>query len=126
MALNVLMVDDSATVRAIIGKALRLGGVDVRELHEAANGAEALEILKTHWVDLVLSDLNMPVMDGAALIEKMAQDELLKSIPVIIVSTEGSATRIEDLKAKGVTGFIRKPFAPEDIRAMVDQIMGGA
>lgn len=124
MALNILVVDDSATVRAVIAKTLEIAGVRVAELHNAANGKEALEILGDHWVDLVFADINMPVMGGIEMIEKMYSDGLLKSIPVIIVSTEGSATRIEQLKAKGVSAYIRKPFAPEMVRKVVDDIIG--
>lgn len=125
MALNVLVVDDSATVRSVIAKTLRLAEVPINELHEASNGEEALMVLRDQWIDLVFSDLNMPVMDGMALVERMSSDELLKVIPVIIVSTEGSTTRIEELKLKGISGFIRKPFTPEQVREMIDQVLGG-
>lgn len=124
MALNILVVDDSATVRAVIAKTLEIAGVRVAELHNAANGKEALDILANHWVDLVFADINMPVMGGIEMLEKMYADGFLKTIPVIIVSTEGSATRIEQLKAKGVSAYIRKPFAPEMIRKVVDDIIG--
>ena len=125
MALNVLVVDDSATVRSVIAKTLRLAEVPINELHEAANGEEALVVLKEHWIDLVFSDLNMPVMDGLALVERMSSDELLQAIPIIIVSTEGSSTRIEELMLKGISGFIRKPFTPEQVREMIDSVLGG-
>lgn len=125
MALNVLVVDDSATVRSVIAKTLRLAEVPINELHEASNGEEALVVLKDQWIDLVFSDLNMPVMDGMALVDRMSSDEILKAIPVIIVSTEGSTTRIEELKLKGISGFIRKPFTPEQVREMIDSVLGG-
>src|SRR5690606_21314397 len=102
MALNVLVVDDSATTRAVIGKSLRLADLPIQELHEAANGAEALAVLKQHWIDLVFSDLHMPVMDGFALVDQMAQDDLLCSIPIVIVSSEGSTTRRNQLSARGI------------------------
>lgn len=124
MALNIMVVDDSETVREIIGKTLQLAQVPVGELFMAENGKEALEILGQNWVDLVFSDINMPVMGGVEMIERMHEDELMKSIPVIVVSTEGSATRIEQLKTKGVCAYIRKPFTPELIRNVVNDVLG--
>jgi len=124
MALNILVVDDSETVREIIAKTLELAQVPVSELFMAANGKEALDILAEHWVDLVFSDINMPVMGGVEMIERMHEDELMKTIPVVVVSTEGSATRIDQLKSKGVSAYIRKPFTPELIRKVVDDIIG--
>jgi two-component system chemotaxis response regulator CheY len=124
MAFNILIVDDSATVRAVIAKTFQLANIPINELHQAANGKEALEVLGNHWIDLVFADINMPIMGGVEMIEKMCADGLLKTIPVVIVSTEGSATRIEQLKDKGIRAYIRKPFTPELIRKVVDDIMG--
>lgn len=124
MALNILVVDDSSTVRAVIAKTLDLAGVPVNELHQAENGKEALEILGEHWIDLIFSDINMPVMGGIEMIERIKADEEMGSIPIVVVSTEGSATRIEELKSKGVRAYIRKPFTPELVRSVVDDIMG--
>ncbi|HOX05303.1 MAG TPA: response regulator [Planctomycetota bacterium] len=126
MAYNVLVVDDSATVRAVIRKTLDLAGVEVGEFHQAGNGQEGLDAMKGRWVDVVFADINMPVMTGIEMVERMAADGLLKTVPVIIVSTEGSATRIEQLKAKGVSAYIRKPFTPELLRSVVDEVMGVA
>jgi len=124
MALNILVVDDSATVRAVIAKTLQLAGVQVDELHEAANGKEALDILAEHWIDLVFADINMPVMGGIEMVEKMGEDGLLKTVPVIVVSTEGSTSRIEQLKSKGVSAYVRKPFTPELLREVVEAVVG--
>jgi two-component system chemotaxis response regulator CheY len=126
MALNILVVDDSKTVRAVIVKTLALARVPVGDVFQASNGQEALDIMKGHWIDLVFSDINMPVMDGVEMIERMQQDEVLRAIPVIVVSTEGSATRIEQLKAQGVRAYIRKPFTPEMVRGVVDEVIGAA
>ena len=124
MAVNLLLVDDSATVRSIIAKTMRMAGIDIGELHEASNGKEALGVLKDHWIDLVLTDINMPEMNGVEFIERMSQDDLLKSIPVVVVSTEGSATRVEELISKGVRAYVRKPFTPEKLREVVDTVLG--
>lgn len=125
MALNVLIVDDSATLRAVIIKTLRMAELPIQEVYEAPNGEEALKALRDNWVDLVFTDLNMPVMDGLAMVDRMAQDDLMKTTPVIVVSTEGSATRIEELKSKGVRAFVRKPFTPELIRETVECVLEG-
>lgn len=126
MAYSILIVDDSETVRAVIRKTLELAGIEVSGCYEASNGQEALDSLKEHWVDLVFADINMPVMSGMEMVAKMAEDGLLESVPVIVVSTEGSATRIEELKQKGIRAFLRKPFTPESLRKVVDEVMGGA
>lgn len=125
MSYNILIVDDSQTVRAVISKTLSIAGVPINELHEAANGEEGLAVLKEKWVDLVFTDINMPVMNGVEMIERMQKEDMLQSIPVVVVSTEGSKTRIEDLIQKGVRAYIRKPFTPEILRDIVDEVLGG-
>lgn len=124
MAFNILIVDDSQIVRSVIAKSLDLANVAVRTLHQAANGLEGLKILLAHPVDLVFADINMPVMGGVEMVERMSRDDRLWSIPIVIVSTEGSATRIDELKSKGARAYLRKPFKPESIRAVIDRIMG--
>lgn len=115
MSLNVLIVDDSVTIRTVIAKAIGLSNAPVNEIQFASNGQEALNILNKSFVDLVLADINMPVMNGVEMVEKMQTEDHLRTIPVVVVSTEGSSTRIEELKSKGVKAFIRKPFTPESI-----------
>ena len=126
MAFNILIVDDSPTIRAIITKVLRLANVAINELFEAENGREALDVLEEHWIDLVLADINMPVMNGVEMIERMSSDGLLDTIPVIVVSTEGSTPRVERLKSQGIKGYIRKPCSPEFLRQLVDETLGVA
>lgn len=122
MALNILLVDDSDIIRAMIGRTLALSGIDVGRLFEASNGREALSILDEEWVDLVLADLNMPVMDGAEMIDSMRANPATANVPVIVVSTEGATQRIDDLTAKGVSAWVRKPFTPEEIRDVVSGV----
>lgn len=124
MSFNILVVDDSETVRAIISKTLELTGIPVAELHEASNGKEALDILENHWIDLVFADINMPVMTGVKMIEKMHENGLLKTVPVVIISTEGSRARVEYLKSLGISEYLRKPFTPEQIKKIVENILG--
>ncbi|MCD6569264.1 MAG: response regulator [Deltaproteobacteria bacterium] len=124
MAYNILIVDDSSIIRKVLIKTLSLAKIPVGELYEAANGKEALDTLNDSWVDLVFADINMPVMSGVEMIEKMRESGLLESIPVVIISTEGSSTRIDELKAKGVKAYVRKPFTPEDIEKVFRDVMG--
>jgi two-component system chemotaxis response regulator CheY len=123
MALNILVVDDSSTVRAVIRKTLELAEVPVSTLYEASNGREALDLIAENWVDLIFADINMPVMGGIEMIDKLNEDGILKSVPVVIISTEGSATRIEQLKQKGVSAYLRKPFTPEHLKQVVDDVL---
>ncbi|MBO8130572.1 MAG: response regulator [Candidatus Marinimicrobia bacterium] len=125
MGLNVLIVDDSKVVRFVIKKSLDIAGVPTSTVFEAENGREGLEILNKEWIDLVFVDINMPVMTGLEMIDIMNRDGILSSIPVVIISTEGSETRIDDLKSKGVRAYIRKPFKPEMLKKVVDEVVGG-
>jgi two-component system chemotaxis response regulator CheY len=102
-----------------------MAGVAVSTLHQASNGEEALEVMKNNWIDLVFSDINMPVMGGVEMIERMQESDLLGTVPVVVVSTEGSKTRIDDLLSKGVRAYIRKPFTPEKVKAVVEELLGG-
>jgi two-component system, chemotaxis family, chemotaxis protein CheY len=124
MGYNILIVDDSITVRAMIAKALKLSQLPLGEIYQAGNGQEALEALKANWTDLVLTDINMPVMNGLELVRQMAADELLRTVPVVVVSTEGSQARIDELKSHGIRGYLRKPFTPEVLKAEVENILG--
>jgi len=126
MAFNILLVDDSATVRAVIGKALSLAGVDINELYQANNGEEALKVLEESWVDLVFCDISMPVMDGEDLVAEMKRTGMIESVPVVIVSSAGSEPRVARLKESGVRDYIQKPFTPERIREVVDSVLGVA
>jgi two-component system, chemotaxis family, chemotaxis protein CheY len=124
MSFNILIVDDSRTIRSVIKKTLLIAGVPTGELFEASNGLEGLQIMKNNWVDLCFADINMPVMNGIEMIEKMLEDHMLEKLPVVIVSTEGSKTRIEELFRKGVRAYLRKPITPEIIRNVVKEVLG--
>lgn len=124
MAFNFLIVDDSETVRAVIAKTLRMAGLPIHEIYQAGNGREALDVLAGRWADIIFTDINMPVMDGIELVERLRADDMFKSIPVVIVSTEGSETRIEQLKARGAVAYVRKPFQPEMLRKVVEATLG--
>jgi two-component system chemotaxis response regulator CheY len=123
MALNVLVVDDSAVMRAMIIKTLRLSGMPFNELYQASNGAEALQMLAQHWIDLALLDINMPVMNGEEMLIQVRQSPETADLAVIVVSTEGSDTRIAALRQLGAE-FIHKPFTPEELRETIKRITG--
>jgi two-component system, chemotaxis family, chemotaxis protein CheY len=123
MSYNILVVDDSAIVRSIVKKALSLSGVSIGTVFEAANGEEALATLAAQWIDIVFADINMPKMTGIEMVERMAKDNMLDSVPVVIVSTERNQQQIDDLKKRGVRAYIKKPFRPENIRDTIQEIM---
>jgi len=124
MAFNILVVDDSSVMRAIITKTLRLSQLPLGEIYEASNGQEALKVLEGNWIDLALVDINMSVMDGEEMIKRLRQNPATADLPVIIVSTEGSETRIGALVQKGA-GFVHKPFTPESLRGVILKTLGG-
>jgi two-component system chemotaxis response regulator CheY len=124
MAANILIVDDSSTMRRMIRRTLEICGLDVGEIYEAANGIEALARMDEHPVHAVLLDINMPVMGGVRLVERIKDDQRLRDIPVIIASTEGSESRIEQLLSAGAKGYLRKPFQPEQIRDILSPLLG--
>ena len=123
MAYTLLIVDDSSTTRSIIKKVLGLTQLELGEIHEAKNGAEGLEKMRSCWIDLVLADLNMPVMNGSEMISAMGHDELLQKIPVVVVSSEGNQPLLDSLAKRGVREIIRKPFEPALLRRVIEQAL---
>ena len=124
MNCNVLIVDDSPILRTAIKKVVRLAGIDEDRIHEAGNGQEALDLLETVWVDLVLLDLNMPVMDGEQFVTELRKRDAISDVAVVIVSTESNKERLDRLKALGVRSSLHKPFEPEDLCRLIADIMG--
>ena len=123
MAYNFLIVDDSSTTRTIIKKIVGLSKLDVGNLIEAENWQEAIDKLKDNWVDLVIADINMPVMNGLEMIDEIQSDDSWHNLPIVVISTEGSQTRIDNLHDIGVE-FIHKPFTPEAIRNVLINKLG--
>lgn len=124
MAVNVLIVDDSLLTRTAIKRVIGMLDVPVDDVFEAGNGKEAIDILNQKSVGLVLADLNMPEMNGVELVRYMQQDEKLSKIPVVVVSTESSTTRIEQLMDVGIKGYLHKPFQPEDFKTIITENLG--
>ena len=124
MSYNILIVDDSVIVRRMVKKTLNMTGVDVGTVHEAENGKEALQIMSDEWIDIVFADLHMPEMTGIEMVDKMADDNLLETIPVVIVSSDHSQKRIDELKQRGIRAYLKKPFKPEGVRDVIDEVLG--
>jgi len=116
--LNVLIVDDSVVARTMITRTLRMVGLHIAGIHEAANGQEALAIIRESWIDLVLADINMPVMNGDEMIECLLTDLAWPPTPIVVISTDGSRPRMERLLSRGVR-YLRKPFEPEALREII-------
>jgi two-component system, chemotaxis family, chemotaxis protein CheY len=123
MAYNILIVDDSQTMRKVILKAVALSGVDLGDCWEAGDGREAIRILANHWVDVILTDLHMPGMNGLEMLREIQKDEIHREVPVVLITTEGSEKRIQEALALGMKGYIQKPFHPEAIRDILTRIM---
>ncbi len=120
---SILIVDDSEIIRSVLCKTLKMAKLPLAGVYLASNGREAVEILDNSWVDLVLTDLNMPEMSGFDLIELIHKRNDLNCIPVVVISTEGSSLRIDELKNKGIKGYLRKPFTPESICTTLKNIL---
>lgn len=126
MAFNVLIVDDSPAMRRVVKRVMEMCGVEVGTYHEAGNGIEALATLRSEWVDLVLTDINMPEMDGEELLLAVRKDETLAAIPVLVVSTDRSESRVQQMISLGANGYVSKPFLPEVLRDEMYRVLGGA
>jgi two-component system, chemotaxis family, chemotaxis protein CheY len=132
MALNILIVDDSPAMRAFVRRVIQMSGLGVENYFEAANGAEALEITAVQRLDAILTDINMPVMDGEEFVRRLrANQEASRSAagsspaatPVIVVSTDATSHRIHNLLELGASGYLQKPFGPEQLRGEVERVL---
>lgn len=126
MAFNILIVDDSSTMRGMVKRVLGMTQLPLGELWEASNGREGLEKMRGNWVDLVLADLNMPDMTGQEMIDEMKKDPLLSSLPVVVVSSEGDKAVLEHLAQKGVQEIVQKPFEASLLRKVIERALGAA
>lgn len=121
--LEVLVVDDNRIMREMVSRAVAMSGLPIAQVRQAGDGAAALQALREAWTDLVLLDLNMPVMDGETFLRELRQDTALRDTLVVVVSTEGSGARVERLRALGA-GFVHKPFTPEALIGEVQRLLG--
>lgn len=116
MALDVLIVDDSAAIRKILQRVLRQTEMPIGTIHEAGDGLEALALLEKQSVGLILSDINMPNMDGLEMLAKLKANDAYKSVPVIMITTEGNQNKVMEAVSLGAAGYVRKPFTTEQIK----------
>jgi two-component system chemotaxis response regulator CheY len=112
-------------MRAVLIKTIGMAEIDMGTVFEAANGKEALELLESEWIDIVFADINMPVMNGIEMVQEMVKLGYMETTPVVVISTEGSQTRLNMLREMGVMGFLRKPISPELFKTVVDGVLAG-
>jgi two-component system chemotaxis response regulator CheY len=124
MAYRIMIVDDSPVMRVFIRRVIQASGVEVSSYIEASNGRDALDKLSVEKADVILTDINMPVMDGEELLRCLHADKDLCSIPAIVVSTDASDCRMDRMQALGARGYLGKPFRPEDLRNAIEEGMG--
>jgi two-component system, chemotaxis family, chemotaxis protein CheY len=120
-----LIIDDSSVMRKIVERSLRQAGVNLTQVLEAGNGAEALGLLQQSKVDLILCDINMPVMDGLEFVRQLSGTENGKGVPVVMITTEGSETHVVQALSAGARGYIRKPFTPDQVKEHVIPVLAG-
>ncbi|GAB4371457.1 MAG: response regulator [Bryobacter sp.] len=123
MAMDVLIVDDSAAIRKILQRVLRQTEMPIGNIHEAGDGVEALDMLSKNKVGLVLSDINMPNMDGLEFLSKLKADAEHKDVPVIMITTEGNQNKVMEAVNLGAAGYVRKPFTTEQIKEKLTGIV---
>ena len=116
MAVDVLIVDNSAAIRKILHRVLMQAEVPLGQVFEAGDGLQALEMLKTQSVNLILSDINMPNMDGIQLLGQIKANAAWRNTPVIMITTEGSQAKVMEAVQLGAAGYVRKPFTAEQIK----------
>ena|SRR5258708_535331 len=124
MPFSVLIVDDSPVMRSFIRRVMTLSGFEVGECLEASNGEEALKQLESRSVDVILTDINMPKMNGEELLRRLDTDVRLKSVPTLVISTDATKARILKMLSLGAQGYMTKPFSPEALREELERVLG--
>lgn len=125
MQKDVMIVDDSPAMRSFIRRTVVIGGLDVGRCLEAGNGEEALNLLRNNTVDVILTDFNMPVMDGEQFVMSLRKNHKLSRVPVIVISTDSTQQRMSRLQSLGVHGYLCKPFTPEKLAQMLCDAVPG-
>ena len=123
--IRALIVDDSSVMRKIVERSLRQAGLELTEVREAGNGAEALGVVQENPVDLILCDINMPVMDGLEFVRQLQSMDNAKGVPVVMITTEGSESHVVQALSFGARGYIRKPFTPDQVKEHVLPLLEG-
>ena len=119
-----LIVDDSSVMRKIVERSLRQAGLDSLVVFEAGSGTDGLELLKSQSVDLILTDINMPSMDGLEFLRQLRAQNLAPGVPVVMITTESSEEHVKQAIQAGARGYIRKPFTPEQVKERVLPLLG--
>ena len=120
---DVLVVDDSAAIRKILQRVLRQTGMAIGAIHEAGDGQEALAVMGQHAVKLVLSDINMPKMDGLQLLASLKGSPQWRTVPVVMITTEGGEAKVSEAVKLGAAGYVRKPFTADQIKEKLTGIL---
>jgi two-component system chemotaxis response regulator CheY len=113
---RILIVDDSSTMRKIIARSLRQAGFEIGEILEAGNGQTGLQVLKSTPIQMILTDINMPVMDGLVFIETVRANTAWDRIPIVVITTEGAEAMTKEAVKRGANNLVKKPFTPEQIK----------
>lgn len=116
--MRVLIVDDSSVMRKIVARGLRQAGFKIDDILEAGDGQEALSMISSHNFDLILSDWNMPNMDGLTFVKELRKSD---DTPVVMVTTEGGESKVAEAIQHGANGHIKKPFTPDDLKSTLGQ-----
>jgi two-component system, chemotaxis family, chemotaxis protein CheY len=124
--IRTLIVDDSSVMRKIVERSLRQAGLEPLVVYEAGSGTDALEVLKAQQVDLILSDINMPAMDGLEFLRQIRTQNLAVGVPVVIITTESSEEHVKQAIQAGARGYIRKPFTAEQVKERVLPLVSAA
>jgi len=117
--IRVLIVDDSSVMRKIVDRSLRQAGLEITEVIEASNGLEALARVQGARLDLILSDINMPTMDGLELVRQLQGVDNAKGVPIVMITTEAGESNVVQALSSGARGYIRKPFSPDQIKERI-------
>ncbi len=120
---SVLLVDDSAMMRKVVVRTLKMAGFEFDQVFEAGDGAEALSCLRENKVGLIMCDINMPVMNGLELLQKIKDEGIASGVPIVMVTTEGSEPQVRQAIAAGARGYIRKPFSADQVKSTVAPLL---
>jgi two-component system, chemotaxis family, chemotaxis protein CheY len=121
--LSVLIVDDSSVMRKIVERSLRQSGLELEKVIEAENGADALKLVRDQMIDVIFSDINMPKMDGIEFLRQLQSVDSAKTIPILMITTEGGEQKVMEAISLGAKGYIRKPFSPDQVRQQVSEVL---
>lgn len=119
MPMNVLIMDDSTTMRKIVRKTLRQPGLELGDVHEAGDGYEGLHVIASQPIDVILSDINMPNMNGIEFLEKLSELKLQRPVAIVMITTEGTDDLVQGAMDRGAGGYVKKPFTPQDVQKAI-------